>query len=55
MPSRTVVKEREIRGSASFLALQWEREREINLKAAATVPLDSNFNDGVIRQWNGQQ
>ena len=39
MPSRTITKEREIQGSASFLALhrERERERERNLKAAATI------------------
>ena len=48
MPSRTVTKESEIRGSASFLALHRERERERNLKAAATIRLVSHHRQTQI-------
>ena len=50
MPSRTVAKEREIRGSASFLALQREREREREResKAAATIRLVSHHRQTQI-------
>ena len=52
MPSRTVVKEREIWGSASFLAVHREREREINLKAAATIwPASRHRQTQILMMW----
>ena len=64
MPSRTIVKEREkSEGQQGFWpCAQRERERERERErghchhlASIPPPSDSNFNDVVIRKWNGQQ
>ena len=62
MPSRTVVKEREKSEGQQFFWPCTERERERDKSdghchhlASIPPPSDSNFNEGVIGQWNGQQ
>ena len=60
MPSRTVVKERDKSEGQQVFETCTERERDksdgrCHHLASIPPPSDSNFNEGVIGQWNGQQ